>query len=92
MNWHNDFDGPSIADDYARAYGLGPYEDNDYEEEEEEVTMCECGEFEANYECTYWDESFKNGERFTIYLCEHCLKEFIETCIEEGDSYEIKEL
>lgn len=92
MNWHNDFDGPTIADAYAKAYRLGPYEDNDYEEEEEEVTMCECGEYEAHYEGTYWNMNFKNGKKFKLFICKKCLQEFINTCIEDGDSYEIKEL
>lgn len=92
MYWHNDFDGPTIADSYGKAYGLGPYEDNDYEEEEEEVTMCECGEHKARYECIYWNNNFKSGKKFTLYICEHCLKEFIEVCLEDGDSYKIKEL
>lgn len=91
MYWHNDFDGPTIADDYARAMGVGQYED-DFEEEEEEKTFCECGEFEADYECTYWNKNFKNGKKFNIYLCKNCLQEFIDVCIEDGDSYEIKEI
>lgn len=90
MNWHNEFDGPSIADDYAKAYGLGPYED-DFEEEEEK-TLCECGEFEADYECFYWNMNFKNGKKFKLFICKKCLQEFINTCIEDGDSYEIKEI
>lgn len=92
MYWHNDFDGPTIADAYAKAYRLGPYEDNDYEEEEEEVTMCECGEYEAHYEGTYWNMNFKNGKKFKLFICKKCLQEFINTCIEDGDSYKIKEL
>lgn len=90
MNWHNDFDGPTIADDYARAYKLGPYEE--YEEEEEDKLICECGEREAVYECIYWNENYKNGTKFNIYLCQNCLQEFIDTCIEENDSYKIIKL
>lgn len=91
MSWHNDFDGPSIANDYARAMGVGPYE-NDFEEQEKEKMMCECWEHEADYEVIYWNENYKNGKKFNIYLCKNCLEEFIDNCIEDGDSYEIKEI
>lgn len=90
MSWHNDFDGPSIADDYARAMGVGPYED-DFDEDEEK-TFCECGEHEADYEVFYWNSNYKNGMKFNIYLCKNCLQEFVDNCIEDGDSYEIKEI
>lgn len=90
MNWHNDFDGPSIADDYAKAHRLGPYEDGF--DEDEEKTFCECGEHEADYEVFYWNSNYKNGMKFNIYLCKNCLQEFVDSCIEDGDSYEIKEI
>ena len=89
MYWHNDFDGPSIADDYARSMGVGPYEEY---KDEEKVIICECGENKAYYEGIYWNENFKNRKKFSLYLCKNCLQEFVDSCIEDGDSYEIKEL
>lgn len=91
MSWHHDFDGSSIADDYAKAHRLGPYED-DFEEQEEEKTFCECGEHEADYEVIYWNENYKTGMKFNIYLCKSCLQEFVDSCIEDGDLFQIKKL